>query len=1214
MEYKSNILENKTPNLIQLGDALIVDKSTNYISIGLAQSGDINSKLLVKSADSTANQIVLQHSGNGVSIVGIGQESSHGSLLLRLNSGLTQVRLSAYNNNYIIPSVGIGNTSPQDKIDVTGVVNSSRSIVSQSVYTTFSARSNRTTNDYGGINKQYLKLNLVTPGASTTGESSGHGIADLRFQLANNANNTDMADIMTLRYNGNVGIGVTVPGQKLEVAGNIKLISTADYIMFGSGGTSPSWAAPMIFRSGTSMAISDYSGVQLGGYDGSSYGSRFYVKGAGQVQMFSYGGTSSLGTPTYLLGTDASGNIVKTNTVPGSAAGPYLPLAGGTMTGTLTVNAPFVNSGFSQVMTPMLSASGTQAREFEVARAFMDYNDWSDTGVINFDLMEASWDEGCTKSYAIRWGYLNQYDIDLVNITGGGDASKNFEAFLGTLTLVSGDIYYLPIMVRVKYYTSCEGLFKTNRNLTTNALSTAKASLYITPTAVPTNIASFTVVDNVEFSGAADNINIGSGANVGIGLADGTIPTAMITLADHTTAAGGIKFRSAASTVSLYSNGSGNLMCAADFNGSGRIRVPGGNAAADPDIGFTGAASGTGFSRAGNDITFITASTERMRIDSVGKVGIGTTSPSNILELYKTVSSAIGPILQLTNSQYNDSDDSGSSIQFRGYTAWGPGSTNPRYSEINAINGGGSVPKRIEFKFYADANIKTPLSILQTGNIGIGTTSPVMGAASAIGLNIHATTSAELKFTSNFTGSDAADGTSLYTLGDSFYITNREAGNLNIGTSNITRLSIKIGGGIQFNAYDSTNNTGTPTYLLGTDASGNVVKTQPTNSGQQIYILPSTSGASAWNLIGRFTAASGGKSVFIKMVTNAGYNANIDQNTEAYIRFKTSNGSSVDGNGFSGDSSFYTIGSNTGFPSGNFKWVSNAAGTAASSYELYMNMPSHTGSGGFYTVDIISGTWTPLNNAATDPGAASSTIMIPIKQFKVGGNDLVVGAGGNNSYFGNGNLGIGNTNPGSYKLNVTGSFKLGTNAYIEYGGVYPYTINMLNTASVGNLILNAGSGSSGYESRIDLQGSNTSTASGITLTTNSIARLTILVGGDVGIGDTTPSYKLDVNGTIRATGDVIAYSDARVKDNVKTIENALDKVTQLRGVSYTRNDVEDKTTKIGVIAQEVLEVLPEVVQQDDEGKYSVAYGNMVGLLIESIKELKAEVDELKSRL
>jgi hypothetical protein len=121
-------------------------------------------------------------------------------------------------------------------------------------------------------------------------------------------------------------------------------------------------------------------------------------------------------------------------------------------------------------------------------------------------------------------------------------------------------------------------------------------------------------------------------------------------------------------------------------------------------------------------------------------------------------------------------------------------------------------------------------------------------------------------------------------------------------------------------------------------------------------------------------------------------------------------------------------------------------------------------------------------------------------------------------------------------------------------------------------------------------------------------------GGDVGIGDTTPSYKLDVDGTIRATGDVIAYSDARVKENVQTVENALSKVISLRGVTYTRNDIEDKSRKIGVIAQEVLEVLPEVVQRDNEGKYSVSYGNIVGLLIEAIKEQQNEIKKLKDRL
>ena len=117
--------------------------------------------------------------------------------------------------------------------------------------------------------------------------------------------------------------------------------------------------------------------------------------------------------------------------------------------------------------------------------------------------------------------------------------------------------------------------------------------------------------------------------------------------------------------------------------------------------------------------------------------------------------------------------------------------------------------------------------------------------------------------------------------------------------------------------------------------------------------------------------------------------------------------------------------------------------------------------------------------------------------------------------------------------------------------------------------------------------------------------------GNVGIGTTNPAYLLDVSGTIRATGDVIAYSDARVKDNIITVENALDKVKSLRGVTYTRKDDDTKTPKVGVIAQQVLPILPDVVQQDTNGNYSVAYGNMVGVLIEAIKEQQRQIDELK---
>jgi len=118
------------------------------------------------------------------------------------------------------------------------------------------------------------------------------------------------------------------------------------------------------------------------------------------------------------------------------------------------------------------------------------------------------------------------------------------------------------------------------------------------------------------------------------------------------------------------------------------------------------------------------------------------------------------------------------------------------------------------------------------------------------------------------------------------------------------------------------------------------------------------------------------------------------------------------------------------------------------------------------------------------------------------------------------------------------------------------------------------------------------------------------------------SAKCSLGTNIWTSGNVTAYSDIRVKENIEHIPNALDKVCQLNGYTFDRTDVtfddhgepETPVRQTGVIAQEVLEVLPEAVLGDEEGHYSVAYGNMVGLLIEAIKELKAEVDDLKAEL
>ena len=88
-------------------------------------------------------------------------------------------------------------------------------------------------------------------------------------------------------------------------------------------------------------------------------------------------------------------------------------------------------------------------------------------------------------------------------------------------------------------------------------------------------------------------------------------------------------------------------------------------------------------------------------------------------------------------------------------------------------------------------------------------------------------------------------------------------------------------------------------------------------------------------------------------------------------------------------------------------------------------------------------------------------------------------------------------------------------------------------------------------------------------------------------------------------------SDARTKKDVNTIDNALDKVNNLRGVEFTR--IADEKRSIGVIAQELEAILPELVATDNEGMKSVNYSQITGVLIEAIKELFKEIEILKNK-
>ena len=267
-----------------------------------------------------------------------------------------------------------------------------------------------------------------------------------------------------------------------------------------------------------------------------------------------------------------------------------------------------------------------------------------------------------------------------------------------------------------------------------------------------------------------------------------------------------------------------------------------------------------------------------------------------------------------------------------------------------------------------------------------------------------------------------------------------------------------------------------------------------------------------------------------------------------------------------------------------------------------------------------------ISGVTVTPDTATTTPLFPIFTSSTGTSITGVNVDTSGLTFiptGSGSLGIGTTSP-TKNLDVNGDARI-------RGGIY----DVNNTVGAANSVLTANgtggwswqpivSGGGGAISGINVTQDDTGVRYPLLAASANSATTTQYIDDNglvyntttncLGIGSLTPTSKLDIIGDVKVVGIVTASdfnssSDIKLKTNIKTITNPIEKVLQISGVNF--NWKESGKATMGVIAQEVEKVLPELVSDADPK--SVNYNGLIGLLIECIKDQQRQIDELKTK-